>query len=77
MKILKSCYFRDGERLLGVGGTRTKQVTDIKVHTLPSFERKRPILTPFLIDDEYAKIAASTVTTVKSTKVGFCQISLF
>ena len=58
-------FVRDGERLIGVGGTRSIYNTDIKIHSLPTFERRRPNrMTPFLMDLEFAKIATETVQTV-------------
>ena len=36
-EILHPCIFRDSERLLAVGGSRTSLKSDIKILTVPSF----------------------------------------
>ena len=36
-EIIHPCIFRDSERLLAVGGSRTSLKSDIKILTVPSF----------------------------------------
>ena len=67
-------FVREGGRLVGVGGTRSKLDTAVKIHTLPSFERRRPVMTPFMVDHEFAKFAVSAVSSVSSVKVDIRQL---
>ena len=67
-------FVRDGDRLVGVGGTRSKSHNNIRVHTVPTFEKKKEKMVPFLVDDELANFAASAVKNVRSGKVDIREI---
>ena len=67
-------FVRDGDRLVGVGGTRSKSHNNIRVHTVPTFEKKKEKMVPFLVDDELAHFAASAVKNFRSGKVDIREI---
>ena len=67
-------FVRDGDRLVGVGGTRSKAHNNIRVHTMPTFEKKKEKMIPFLLDNELANFAASAVKNVCSGKVDIREI---
>ena len=69
-------FVKDGGRLVGVGGTRSKTHTGVRIHTLPSFERRRPGLmkSPFMMDKEFAKFSVGAVTIAPCVKVDIRQL---
>ena len=67
-------FVRDGDRLVGVGGTRNKTHLNVRIHTLPTFQKKKEKISPFLVDDELAKFAASAIKNVSSGKVDIREL---
>ena len=68
-------FVRDGGRLVGVGGTRSKSESRVRIHTLPTFERRRPgVMTLFRVDTEFAKFAAGAVKIEPCAKVDIRQL---
>ena len=64
-------FVKDGGRLLGVGGTRSKTEARVRIHTLPTFERRRPgVMTPFVMDKEFARFSVGAGTIAPPVKVG-------
>ena len=67
-------FIKDGNRLLGVGGTRNKFSVNIKIHALPTFEKFKPKMTPFVMDAEFANIAVLALKNNHQPKIDIRQL---